>query len=384
MNFYLDILLNLANATVSGFNQHEDLVFLTVRFLNETSNCSYCGKESEEIKQTRKLLIRDLSVFGKAVYLDVPRRQFYCQSCQRYFTEKLSLVDFGRRYTQRYEEYIYKRVQTTSITEVSREEGLSWDQVKGIFDSRLSVERKETWEDTKRISIDEISNHKGHQDFSTVVSDIDRGKLIEVIDSHKQELVIKKIMEQPIEVREKVEEVSIDMWGGFPKVVKEVFPNAKIVYDRFHVMMSVNKELDKVRKKIGKNEKESRYILLKNREDLGDTELEKLEKILSRSKRLRTAYESKEEFRGIFERERTVEDGKREILKWIEKSKEIYCDSVKTIQNHLEGICNYFLNRTSSGVMEGINNRIKLIKRQAYGFLNFDNFRARLLACFSD
>ena len=86
------------------------------------------------------------------------------------------------------------------------------------------------------MSIDKISQRKGHQDFATVVCDIERGKLLEVIDSHQQENMIEVLKQQPIEVRERVEEVSVDMWGGFPKVVQEVFPNAALVFDRFHVM----------------------------------------------------------------------------------------------------------------------------------------------------
>lgn len=77
---------------------------------------------------------------------------------------------------------------------------------------------------------------KGYQDFVTVISDIDRGELIELIDSHLQEDIIETLMQQPIEVRQKVQEVSVDMWGGFPKVIQKVFPNARIVFDRFHVM----------------------------------------------------------------------------------------------------------------------------------------------------
>jgi transposase len=78
------------------------------------------------------------------------------------------------------------------------------------------------------------------------VSDIDLGNLLEVIDSHKQEEIIAILRQQPLETREKVEEVSVDMWGGFPKVVKEVFPNAKVVIDRFHVMQPVIKELNQL------------------------------------------------------------------------------------------------------------------------------------------
>jgi transposase len=234
------------------------------------------------------------------------------------------------------------------------------------------------------LSIDEVSQRKGDQDFVTVVSDIDRGKLIEVIDSHKQEDMIEVLKQQPFELREKVEEVSVDMWGGFPKVVKEVFPNAVIVFDRFHVMKPVNEELNKIRKQVRCPDKVSKFILLKNNDALTESEKIKLEGILNRSKRLRSAYEWKEEFRDIYQTSTTVEEGKLRLEEWLDKAQAVYSDAITTIRNHLDGICNYFIHRTTSGVMEGINNKIKLIKRQAYGFVNFDNFRARLLACFSD
>ncbi len=84
--------------------------------------------------------------------------------------------------------------------------------------------------------------HKGHKDFKTVVSNIDSGDLLEIIDSHSSAEIIEVLMQQGTEVREAVAEVSVDMWGGFPQVITEVFPNAVIVFDRFHVMKSVNKE----------------------------------------------------------------------------------------------------------------------------------------------
>ena len=92
---------------------------------------------------------------------------------------------------------------------------------------------------------------KGQGNFVTVVSDLGEGNLIEMIDSHRGEEIIEVLMEQPIEVREQVEEVSVDMWGGFPKVIKKVFPNAKVIIDRFHVMKVVNKDLNKVIAQLG-------------------------------------------------------------------------------------------------------------------------------------
>jgi len=85
-----------------------------LRFVHDKSNCPHCNVASDELKQNRPILIRDLSVFGKVVYLDTPRRQFYCHQCQKYFTEMLPFADWERRYTQRYEEYVYQRVQNTS------------------------------------------------------------------------------------------------------------------------------------------------------------------------------------------------------------------------------------------------------------------------------
>ena len=225
---------------------------------------------------------------------------------------------------------------------------------------------------------------KGIGSFVTVVSDIEGGKLIEMIDSHRQQDIVEVLMRQPLEVRGQVEEVSVDMWGGFPKVIEKVFPNAKLVIDRFHVMKAVNKDLNKLRRGIGITDRGSKYLLLSNRINLEQEQIEKLEIVLKKSECLRIAYEMKEEFREIYETNLTVTVAQTEFKDWLNYAKIFFQESASTIVNHFEGICNYFLNRTTSGVMEGINNRIKLIMRQGYGFSNFDNFRERVLACFSN
>ena len=243
---------------------------------------------------------------------------------------------------------------------------------------------KNTWGSVKKLALDEIAMHKGHQDFVTVVGDIEQGDLLEVIDSHQSEQIIEVLEQQPLAVREQVEEVSSDMWGGFPKVIAKVFPNALLVYDRFHVMKLVNRELNQLRRLVGMRTRGSRYLLLKNRADLTDEQHLKLEQVLSYSACLRIAYELKEEFRQIYQTARTPQSGQRRFQAWLNQAGQLYPASSQTIRDHLEGICNYFISHSSSGAMEGINNRIKLIKRQGYGFTNFDNFRNRLLACFND
>jgi len=149
-------------------------------------------------------------------------------------------------------------------------------------------------------------------------------------------------------------------------------------------MKAVNKDLNKLRRGIGITDRGSKYLLLSNRINLEQAQIEKLEMTLKKSECLRIAYEMKEEFREIYETNMTVKIAQTEFKNWLNHASLFFQESASTIVNHFEGICNYFLNRTTSGVMEGINNRIKLIMRQGYGFSNFDNFRDRVLACFSN
>jgi len=383
MSFHLDYLLDLPGVRVETCTQVEGKISLGLSILSEGMVCHHCKNYTEKLHQNRPILVRDLPVFGRPVYLKVPRRQFYCPNCQRYPTEKIDFLDVKRRHTQRYEQNIYERVQQSNMEQIGREEGLSYDEIKGIFDQVSKLKKNISWKPAKRISLDEISMRKGQGNFVTVVSDISEGNLIEMIDSHRQDEIIEVLMTQPIEVREQVEEVSVDMWGGFPKVIKKVFPNAQIVIDRFHVMKVVNRDLNKLRRAAGITDRCSKYLLLSNGVNLDPEQIDKLELTLGKSECLRIAYEMKEKFREIYETNLTVKKGQKKIKQWLNHAQVFFRESASTIKNHFEGICNYFLNRTTSGVMEGINNRIKLIMRQGYGFSNFNNLRNRVLACFS-
>jgi transposase len=377
-------ILDLPESNVVNWTTFENTICLDIQFNNKEIKCPHCHSTITEFHQNRPNLIRDLSVFGKAVYLKVPRRRFYCRKCQRYSTERLDWLDWKRRHTQRYEANIFERIKGASIEKIAAEEGLSFDEVEGIFKHICEAQVKKNWLPVKRISLDEIAMRKGHKSFKTVVSDLERRKLIEVIDGHNQESIVEKLMEQPLEIREMVEEVSIDMWGGFAKILPQIFPKAQIVTDRFHVMKPLIKELKTIANQVGIRGWKKLALILRNQEQLNEQELEELEQLLKLSKRLRKAHNYKEEFRLIYEESKTVEAGKEKFTEWLKKAACIYSQVIQTIQNHLDTICNYFLSRTSSGVMEGINNKIKQIKRQAYGFTNFDNFRLRLLACFID
>ena len=208
------------------------------------------------------------------------RRQIYCPHCQKYSTEMLNFVSRRRTFTKRYEEYIYERVKELTIEQVSINEGLTAEQVQTIF-TRIAKNKKKSWLNPTRISLDEFSRKKGKRKFVTVVSDIDKSSLLEVIDSHKSHEIIEVLKAQPESIRAKVTEVSVDMCPVFPKVIQDVFPNALIVIDRFHVMQLVNKKFNKLRLLFNLKGNENRYLLLKNQEKLTEDDQIKSEQILS-------------------------------------------------------------------------------------------------------
>lgn len=384
MDSELDLLLDLPNIKVEYFREIEGHILLQLGCLDNHIDCPHCGHKIERINQVEYRLIRDLSIVGKPVFLRVPRRQFHCFNCGKFVTERLLFMNGHRRYTSRYEKWIYEEVKKTSVEQVSRNEGLSSSTVNSIFKKEAEGEltQKKCWGDLKRLSLDEFANRKGYKNFVTTVVDLDKGELLEVVNSHKQDEIISALEEIPKEVRDGVEEVSMDMWGGFKKVVEVVFCNAKIVYDHFHVIKNVNKELNKLRKRLKVKGKKMPYLLWKNSEDLKPDEKVELREVLDTSPCLSIAYEFKEDLRTIYATGRTVRSGKNRIKKWLRLARLLLRESADMIESHLDGVCNYFKNHTSSGTTEGINTKIKLIKRKAYGLPKFENLRLRLLAEF--
>jgi transposase len=141
MNFHLDYLLALPGVRVETCTQVEGKIFLGLSILSEGIVCHHCKQYTKKVHQNRPILVRDLSVFGRSVYLKIPRWQFDCPSCQRYLTERIDFFDVKRRHTQRYEQNIYERVKQSSMEQIGREEGLSYDEIKGIFEQVIKSKK---------------------------------------------------------------------------------------------------------------------------------------------------------------------------------------------------------------------------------------------------
>ena len=141
MDIHLTHLLNLSGILVETCSHLEDSICFQVGYITSGIACPHCHNYTEELHQVRAILVRDLSAFGKNVYLKVPRRQFYCCQCQRYSTERLESIDCTRRHTKRYEVAVYEQVKKSNIEQVSRDERISADEVRGIFNQVVQLKK---------------------------------------------------------------------------------------------------------------------------------------------------------------------------------------------------------------------------------------------------
>ena len=239
--------------------------------------------------------------------------------------------------------------------------------------------------------------NKGQGDYVVVLVDLDRNELVGMVSSRKHTDIKKVLKSWGDKVLRQIEEVSIDLSGNYRGLVKKCMPNATIVADRFHVMKVINDELNQVRNSIKRevnkieNENErgrlqkvlskSKYALVKPEENLTEKQKLKLEEVKENFPILAIMHQQKEDFRNVFETANDWADGAIRLIKWMNNSKDTFKNSFGTVYRWFGEITAYFENRTTSGVVEGINNRLKLIKRLGYGFRNFENFRLRCLMC---
>lgn len=227
-----------------------------------------------------------------------------------------------------------------------------------------------------------------------VLSDLDTHTLIGMAPSRRHRDIETVLLDWGDEVLSKVEEVSIDLSGNYRGLVRRLMPQAEIVADRFHVMKLVNDELNQARNAFRRKPddlpagvspevakaalKNSKYALLKPEETLTDIQVEKLAEVKAVAPKLALMHQVKAAFRGVFAAKSSTQ-ALIDLLDWIATAQPLYPNSVATIRRWFGEILQYFEHRTTSGVVEGINNRLKLIKRSGYGFRNFERFRLRCL-----
>ncbi len=355
--------------------------------------CPYTLKKCTVVNQVRDRDIRDLSISGKRVMLHLKVRQFYSPHADCYFTERFHFLEANQYQTVRYQKYIYNSCKDSSIQRVVIQEDLCWKTVNSIFEKFAELALKERGDSPPRaLGIDEFAIKKGHKNYACVLVDLETGCVLDVLPYRDKDSLITYFKAKGDAYCQAIEVFSCDMWNGYTAVAKEIFPNACIVIDRFHFFAHMNKALDHVRKQLRRKFKDAdilkgiKWLLLKNPDSLTDKEKQELTKIFEKFPELKTVYDFKNELRDIFESDINRQEAEKQIDQWAEKVSVLnnrYTNTfLKTLGNWKDYVLNYFIERVTNGIVEGINNKIKMIKRMAFGFRNFAHFRLRIIVNF--
>jgi len=386
-------ILNIPNYEVVGVETNDEQIILDIQSTMKGAKCPRCKTYSSDLHENHPRIVRDLPISGKACYLRFSRRRFFCPKCSSPFSEPLCFVKEYRDYTNRYQARIFHQVKENNITAVMRLENLTYEQVESIFLTEAkSYIPVNPFTGLKRLGIDEISLRKGKQDFVLILSNLDTGEIVDVIEKRTKEKLRSRLEQLTSVERNQITEVAIDMWEPYADVCSELLPNVVITVDRFHVAKAINTELKNLKNKEKEQHPEelkealkgSHYALLKNQDNLTDNQQETLQKIYETCPILKMGHRLKECLHRIFESHSTKEKATQRIQKWlvIAESHGLFPNFRKTLLSWLDNITNYFRHRTTSGMVEGINNKVKLIKRRAFGFRNFENFRLRVIVAF--
>ncbi len=387
----LDSLLNLTELTVERLELQPDCVHLYVTPVAHHAMCPHCHTTSQDMHQQNYLReLRDLPFSERQCVLHLPSRRWWCDTCQQAFTETLRFVDPYRAYTRRYEASVYDRVRTNTVQAVVDLDGLSFDCIEGIF--LREAQRRipaNPFAGLTRLGLDEIAERKGRKAYDLVFYNLDTGKPVEVLQGRTKAQLMEYLKGLPDTVRAGIQEVCIDMWRPYAQAVTAVLDQATLVVDRFHVMHTVTRDLKALKNArkadLPEEAKACHYALLKNHEDLTETQQTTLDAVYAADPRLKRAHQLKEQFRQIFEAAHSAEAARKYVQKWICKAykEDLFPSVVTAMKTWLSPVVNYFFNRTTNGPSEGVNTKIKLVKRQAYGFRNFSHFRLRILAAFA-
>jgi transposase len=360
--------------------------------------CSGCGHE--HIKghhSTDTIKVKDLSITGRKVFLIVELETYRCAICNNILVEKNDWIFI--RSTKRYAADVYRLTSITTNTEAGWYLGID-DEVVYRIDKRMleeiAEEKLNPYPAAINLSVDEVSYKKYHR-YLTNVIDTDKKLIIWNEKGRKSEILDKYFQGIGEDNCKKIKSVAIDGAKTYISSTKKYATNALIVYDKFHIMQKLNNTVDTVRKieldKARKNNNKEivnlmnckqRFILLKNKNKLTERQDKYLNRLCEINKPIYKAILLKESFLELYNSEniKTVEDAKMFLLKWIYEAKmsELipFIELAKSFTVKFMYIINWFHKKISSAISEGFNNKIKRLKRMAYGYKDIEYFKLKI------
>jgi len=356
-------------------------------------HCPDCGCDDVWVRGHKERTFRTIPIGSKPAWVTLDVARIWCPDCDTVRQVKIGFADPKKRYTRSFERYALELSRHLTIQDVARHLQVSWDTIKEIQAKNLQRRfGKSKLHKLQQIAIDEIAVGKGHH-YLTVVLNLVSGVVVFVGDGKGVE-ALANFWKRLRRARAKVQAVATDLSPAYIRAVRDNLPKAVHGFDHFHVIKLFNEKLSAFRRELyhqAASDRErrilkgTRWLLLKNPENLdeGRNELDRLQAALRLNEPLAIAYYLKEDLRQIWSQpnKRTA---RRVLRDWLARARasglRMLVQFAATLEEHQEGVLNYYHYRISTGPLEGTNTKIQLMKRQAYGFRDHEFFKLKILA----
>ena len=415
MDYYILLGLNRKEYKIMNITKEKGIIEVELKSNKDKVRCPICNKFTSSVHSKLKpIRSKYLDSCGEKVNLIIYKRRFHCYKCNKIFTEEMNLNTKDGNISNKTKIQIRKDLLDYNMTidKIAIKNHVSKYIVRKELEDATETIPEYQKNLPRVISFDEFKADTKEGKYAFILNDPIHKKVLDILPSRKKEHLIQYFTFT--ENRRSVEYIISDMYEPYLLVQKIMFPHAKYVVDRFHYIKYIMEALDKIRIRLQKEygEKSKEYKLLKNKKNVsllrkysneiswwveqeryrnghivrvlpGDI----IRELLDISDDLKRGYQLKELFLDIVHHT-SYEDAKRQLIDFIELCKksriEEFCEASKTIENWLEYIVNSFIDgRYTNGYTEGTNNKIKVIKRNAFGYKNFQFFRKRILYIFN-
>jgi len=376
-------------------------LIITIESTKEGTICRQCGREIHKRHGYDEwTTIRHLPVFGRPSYLRYRPPRYQCLECEGHptTTQRVEWRESNSPHSMAYDDHLLLQLVNSTIEDVSTKEVVAYDCVLGALERRISAS-VDWWQYTSLgvIGLDEIALKKGHRNFVVIVTARladDQVAILGVLPDRQKDTVIEFLRSIPERLKQSIHTVCCDMYEGFSEAVREELKHVRIVIDRFHVARAYRGGLDDLRKQeLGRLKKElpaaeykllkgSLWALRKKPANLSPEERRLLRLLFRYSPQLKQAYELQQQLTTIFDQHLSLAAAKTKIRAWIKRIAQsgLRCfDSfLNTLGRWWYEILNYFVNRENSGFVEGLNNKLKVLKRRCYGLFNLKHLFQRI------
>ncbi len=376
-------------------------VIITVESTKRETRCRKCGRTISKFHGYDDWVqVRYLPVFGRSSYLRYRPRRYQCLDCADHATttQRLEWHERGSQFTLAYEAHLLVQLIHSTIEDVRIKEGLSYDSVLGVLERRIDpAVNWSNFSQLETLGLDEIAPKKGQGNYLVIVTSQQadgRLTILGVLPDRQKATVLEFLRSIPERLKRTIHTVCSDMYEGYTEAVREVLPHARLVIDRFHVAETYREGLDSLRKEElhrlkGELPEEdyhllkgSLWALRKSPPDLSPQEHLLLKRLFGYSPALKLAYDLQRQLTALFDRSLTQAGAKVCLRAWVKRVRKsgLHCFDpfLATLEARWEEITAFFVARANSGFVEGLNNKLKVLKRRCYGLFNRQHWFQRI------